>query len=249
MCLHTHSLSGLTSPRLLRPASTSNGTTLPSLVAAFDAGPTYGDSIDLSRTLTPLDDVSALLLTYLDCLPGPIIVRPLLPALLRFCIRSQSPNLQAAQLFLRLLPAPHFSLLVYLLAFLAQVPRYKTVNGWNVKNVAGAFARAVCGSSEEGEGEDVLEWLVRNWDALSMGLFPGAIAPSDEDDLGARIAGLEQQHEMAVRAAYAAGAADERSVFAGEIQALREAWEREGKIMSGIVRRFAEGAPGVDRRW
>ena len=186
----------------------------PTLVAAFNTPPTYGDDVDLA--LASLDDVGALLLTFLDCLPGgivPVWVRGVLGDAVGIyeeghgdggseCAKERQRAIRAAQMTLRLLPATHFSLLVYLLAFLSQIPLYEPWNGWNVRGVARAFARVVVGVgagtgagdvkakekdganrkhlegdvdwvAEEEDAVEVLEWLLANWDDLSDGLFLG----------------------------------------------------------------------------
>jgi RhoGAP domain len=224
---------GLRSSRLLRPPShapipptdtdtnspgRAQSTThhFPELVASFNSEPKYGDDVDLA--LASLDDVSALLLTYLDCLPGgiiPVWVRDVLGDAVGIyeegyrdggseSVRERRRAIRVAQLVLRLLPAAYFSLLVYLLAFLSQIPLYEAWNGWNVRGVARAFARVVVGVgsgasnrdekgkckengmdarhrdddvdwvAEEEDAVEVLEWLLVNWDDLSDGLFLGA---------------------------------------------------------------------------
>jgi RhoGAP domain len=125
-------------------------------VAAFNTPPTYGNNIDLA--LASLDDVGALLLTYLDCLPGgivPVWVRSVLGDAIRIyegngdsgsaSVRERKRAIRAAQLVLRLLPPAHFNLLVYLLGFLSRIPLYEAWNGWNVRGVARTFARVVVG--------------------------------------------------------------------------------------------------------
>ena len=113
-----------------------------------------------------MDDVGALLLTYLDCLPGgilPVWVRGALGDAVGIyeegnsgsdSTRERKRAISAAQLVLRLLPAAEFSLLVYLLAFLSQIPLYEAWNGWNVRGVARAFARVVVGvGAAAGDGD------------------------------------------------------------------------------------------------
>ena len=222
---------GLRSSRLLRPPShtpvtppthtdtksprTTQSPThrFPELVASFNSEPRYGDDVDLA--LASLDDVSALLLTYLDCLPGgiiPVWVRNVLGDAVGIyeegnrdggpeSARERRKAIRVAQLALRLLPPPYFSLLVYLLAFLSQIPLYEAWNGWNVRGVARSFARVVVGVgsgadnrdgkgkhvedgiderhrdddvdwvAEEEDAVEVLEWLLENWDNISEGLF------------------------------------------------------------------------------
>ncbi|KAF8589031.1 hypothetical protein K439DRAFT_494968 [Ramaria rubella] len=181
------------------PSRASTGTehSFPGLIAAFNAPPTYGDDIDLAHA--SMDDVSALLLTFLDCLPGggivPAWARPALGRAMSMDVERDSKDrtndrkhrreaIRAAQMVLRLLPAVQFSLLVYILAFLSQVPLHEAWNGWSRRGVARAFARVVVGVAEGEEGgkevdwvaqeEDavmVLEWLLASWDDLSDGLF------------------------------------------------------------------------------
>ncbi|KAF8510015.1 hypothetical protein JB92DRAFT_463624 [Gautieria morchelliformis] len=174
---------GLRSSRLLRPPShaptkpthtvshcpdhsRSATHSYPALLAAFNTPPTYGNDIDLA--FASLDDVGALLLTYLDCLPGgiiPVWMRRVLGDAVSIyeengdggsaSMRERKRAIRVAQLVLRLLPTTQFNLLAYLLGFLSQVPLYEVWNGWNVRGVARAFARIVVGVGAGARAGDV----------------------------------------------------------------------------------------------
>lgn len=214
-CLLCNLTIGLRSSRLLRPPPHAPSTlshtathtpvqthtathSFPALVAAFNTPPTYGDDVDL--TLASLDDVGALLLTFLDCLPGglvPVWVRGMLGDAVAIyeegngldSTTEQQKAISAARLALRLLPAAQFSLLVYLLAFLSQIPLYEAWNGWNIRGVARAFARVVVGvgggtgagdikgtgKDSQGTGEDHkmrreedMDWVTEEEDAVEQ---------------------------------------------------------------------------------
>ncbi|CAA7269869.1 unnamed protein product [Cyclocybe aegerita] len=101
----------------------------------------------------------------------------------------------AAQLLLHLLPSPHFSLLIYLLAFFSQVVLVRDENGVGIEDVGRMFGARVFGtgggharaentkgkgrskergkSREEGRqrGEAMMVWFLHRWGLISETLF------------------------------------------------------------------------------
>ncbi|KAK8858440.1 hypothetical protein IAR55_002667 [Kwoniella newhampshirensis] len=124
-------------------------------------------------------------------------------------------RITAAQILLRLLPPLHFSLFIYLLAFLGQLPLFPD-NRLNIESISIIFGPAMCAArgkgisglgptvtstrtraagggfdAEEvsdlvGESQGVLSWLLKNWSEISERVL-------DEDDL---ITGVSAPEEI-----------------------------------------------------
>lgn len=105
---------------------------------------------------------------------------------------SEATSILAAQLLLHLLPSPHFSLLVYLLAFFSQVALVREENGVGVEDLSRMFGTRMFGHGREdlpiksdsratkargkekekdGRGEAMMVWFLRRWGPLSETLF------------------------------------------------------------------------------
>lgn len=102
---------------------------------------------------------------------------------------SEATSILAAQLLLHLLPSPHFSLLVYLLAFFSQVALVREENGVGVEDLSRMFGARMFGhgrgdlptkldsrstkarGKENGKGEAMMVWFLRRWGPLSETLF------------------------------------------------------------------------------
>ena len=174
----------------------------------------FGANTSLHLESTP--DICALLSTYLSALPEPI----LLPALFRpiwdwcgldedevdtlelkpFLCRvshsrtrtnpMESTRILIAQLVLHLLPSPHFSLLVYILAFFSQVAMVHEENGVGMEDLARMFGKRIFGGGQSRrrkvsaetamedphqpkkmEGEIMMCWFLKRWSPISEGLF------------------------------------------------------------------------------
>lgn len=101
------------------------------LYSIFNTGPTFGTSLDVGNE--PIHNLCGVLKLYLRELPEPLVHPSIWRALLAFCVEPdpkeviipESARIAAAQILLRLMPPRYFSLLVYLLAFLTQVPKYE----------------------------------------------------------------------------------------------------------------------------
>ncbi|OCF43932.1 hypothetical protein I317_02202 [Kwoniella heveanensis CBS 569] len=106
---------------------------------------------------------------------------------------SLSRKITAAQILLKLLPPLHFSLFIYLLAFLGQLPLFPD-NRLNIESISIIFGPAMCAARNKGisglgptvsssknkdgydpeevselvgKSQSVLAWLLRNWGAIS----------------------------------------------------------------------------------
>ena len=102
---------------------------------------------------------------------------------------TESTHILVAQLVLHLLPSPHFSLLVYVLAFFSQVALVHEENGVGIEDLARMFGGQIFGGGQSRrrkisaeiaiadpheprmEGEVMMCWFLRRWGPLSEGLF------------------------------------------------------------------------------
>ena len=173
----------------------------------------------MSLHLESTPDICALLSTYLSALPEPILLpalfRPIwdwcgleedevnaiqlkpfrrhissVPLSRTYTNPTESTRIQIAQLVLHLLPSPHFSLLVYILAFFSQVAMVHEENGVGVEDLARMFGGRIFGGGQLSrqrktsaeialtdpheprmEGEVMMCWFLRRWGPISEGLF------------------------------------------------------------------------------
>ncbi|ORX40246.1 hypothetical protein BD324DRAFT_679276 [Kockovaella imperatae] len=192
---------GMSQPGIFRLAG--DGHRLSHLIDTYNTSPLYGDGVPLDGE--PVHNLTGLIKRYVRDLPEPILDEAIFPALLKFCATDPVPGepgtppplspeaqITAAQLLLQLLPPPHFSLLMYLLAFLGQLPLFPD-NRLNIDSISIIFGPAVCaprgkgisglGPVPVGRGSDasesdkisalvndsqvVLAWLLKNWGDLS----------------------------------------------------------------------------------
>ncbi|KAK4050465.1 Type II inositol 1,4,5-trisphosphate 5-phosphatase [Microbotryomycetes sp. JL201] len=172
------------------------------LVAIYDSPPDYGEHHDLS--IESIHNVTSLLKKYLRDLPEPILDQRLWRLYLLACVDSAHPSknrVACAQILLRLLPTPNFSLLVYLTAFLSQMPLFPE-NRLTLESVSAIFGPAVMSprpgpstanklqkfvsngmhisgptdtyemsGSNAKKAQDGLLWLLNNWSSVADGLL------------------------------------------------------------------------------
>ncbi|GAA6035932.1 hypothetical protein JCM8097_005172 [Rhodosporidiobolus ruineniae] len=167
------------------------------LVQIYDSPPDYGEHHDLS--IESIHNVTSLLKRYLRDLPEPVLDQRLWRLYLAACVDSQNPlksRIACAQIILRLLPTPNFSLLVYLIAFLSQMPLFPE-NQLSLEAVSGIFgssvmaprpemekkptkgAMVITGPTESFEaigevikkGQEALLWLLNHWSSVADGLL------------------------------------------------------------------------------
>ena len=176
----------------------------------------FGANTSLHLESTP--DICALLSTYLSALPEPMLLPALFRPIWEWCgleedevdelqlkpfqrrISSvplsrtytnptESMRISVAQLVLHLLPSPHFSLLVYILAFFSQVAMVHEENGVGIEDLARMFGSRIFGGGQSKrrklsteiamtdphetrmEGEIMMCWFLRRWGLISEGLF------------------------------------------------------------------------------
>ncbi|GAA6059377.1 hypothetical protein JCM10212_003275 [Sporobolomyces blumeae] len=170
------------------------------LVQIFDSAPDYGEHLDLS--VESIHNVCSLLKKYLHDLPEPILDDRVYRLFLAGCVDSTNSlprRVAAAQVILRLLPTTHFSLLVYLVAFLSQAPLFPS-NPLSLETVSEIFAASIMAPrsdssssslskkpnkgqmiitgptdlSDDASGKkanEALTWLLKNWSAIADGLL------------------------------------------------------------------------------
>ncbi|KAI5481741.1 Rho GTPase-activating protein [Pseudohyphozyma bogoriensis] len=172
------------------------------LTSIYDSAPDYGEHHDLS--IESIHNVTSLLKKYLRELPEPVLDHRLWRLYLAACLESSAPMKQrvaCAQIILRLLPAPNFSLLVYLIAFLSQMPLFpeNRLTLESVSIIFGPAAMSVRGPPSTAakltklvagtmvitgptdttdavgltvkKAQDGLLWLLNNWSAVADGLL------------------------------------------------------------------------------
>ena len=131
---------GMKVPGLMHLAG--EATRVATLVKIFDSAPDYGEHHDLS--IESIHNVTSLLKKYLRDLPEPILDQRLWRLYLSACVDGAIPlraRVACAQIILRLLPTPNFSLLVYLVAFLSQMPLFPE-NRLTLDSVSAIFGPA-----------------------------------------------------------------------------------------------------------
>jgi hypothetical protein len=176
----------------------------------------FGANTSLHLESTP--DICALLSTYLSALPEPVLLPALFRPIWDWCgldedevdtlelkpfrrrmssvslprthiNPTESTRILIAQLVLHLLPSPHFSLLVYILAFFSQVAMVHEENGVGMEDLARMFGGRIFGGGQSRrrklsaeiamedphqprmEGEIMMCWFLRRWSSISEGLF------------------------------------------------------------------------------
>ncbi|GAA5972690.1 hypothetical protein JCM11641_002975 [Rhodosporidiobolus odoratus] len=168
------------------------------LIQIYDSPPDYGEHHDLS--IESIHNATSLLKRYLRDLPEPVLDQRLWRLYLAACVESknsQKSRIACAQIILRLLPTPKFSLLVYLVAFLSQMPLFPE-NKLSLEAVSSIFGSSVMaprptmeqkkpgkgemiitGPTESFEaigqtnkkGQEALLWLLEHWSSIANGLL------------------------------------------------------------------------------
>ncbi|KAM0748145.1 hypothetical protein T439DRAFT_75248 [Meredithblackwellia eburnea MCA 4105] len=167
------------------------------LVDIYNTGPEYGENHDLS--IESIHNTTALLKKYLRDLPEPILDSRVWRLFLSACVDSTAPlrrRIGCCQILIRLLPMPNFSLLVYLVAFLSQIPLFPenalsleatsvifgpSIMSPRVLSAAAKLQKFVSGTSPSEthdivgvtakKAQDGLFWLLLNWSAVADGLL------------------------------------------------------------------------------
>lgn len=204
---------GIYRPGLFRDLP--NRLRLISLIETFNTPPLHNQSPSLRAESTA--DVCALLSTYLNSLPEPLIPPSLFACFREWCVLPSARREEArreytgpqwimawasrdeddersraeiavAQTLLHLLPAKQFSLFVYLCAFFAQVPLCPE-NGITYEDIGGLFGEALVGGEDRSQARELLVWFLRRWKSIAEGLLGGEEALFDglEDVLHALV--------------------------------------------------------------
>lgn len=179
------------------------------LTKAFDLPPTYGDGLDLEWE--PMHNLTGLVKRWVRDLPEPVLDEGLLAAFMEFCVgadgtrptlgsddthvsnKVSTVQMKAAQILLKLLPPLHFSLCIYLLAFLGQLPLFPD-NKLSIESISTIFGPALCAPRSAGvpgigpsaqanpqpeatndrdgkraghDSQRVLAWLLIHWSTIS----------------------------------------------------------------------------------
>lgn len=200
----------MSQPGIFRLAG--DGTRISHLTKVFNLPPLYGDSLSIVNE--PIHNLTGLVKRYIRDLPEPILDESLFQAFLSFCAEPEpgalvlplTTRISAAQILLKLLPPLHFSLLIYPLAFLGQLPLFPD-NRLNVESISIIFGPAICAARGKGisglgmgasggklshdpdvvsnlvnQSQATLAWLLRNWAAISEKVLD---PPFDDDEADA----------------------------------------------------------------
>lgn len=224
----------MSQPGIFRLAG--DGTRISHLTKVFNLPPLYGDSLSVSSE--PIHNLTGLVKRYIRDLPEPILDESLFPAFMAFCIdspestsvgqaghsgadgtvsppvttptspRSLETRITAAQILLRLLPPVHFSLFIYLLAFLGQLPLFPD-NRLNIESISIIFGPAMIAARGRGvaglgpnsantktrpgdmspeaisdvvnNSQTVLSWLLNHWSSISEKVLESYDTPLTPD--------------------------------------------------------------------
>ncbi|SCZ91339.1 BZ3500_MvSof-1268-A1-R1_Chr1-2g01344 [Microbotryum saponariae] len=190
-------LSGMNVPGLL--VNHGESSRVAKLVAIYNTAPEYGEQHDLS--IESIHNVTALLKKYLRDLPEPVLDQRLWKLFLSACVYSTNSikvRVTSAQVILRLLPTPNFSLLVYMVAFLSQIPLFpeNRISLESVSHIVGAMLMSprdpspqsqskgskllahitgptdtIDSSANAKRAEEALLWLLKHWSLVADGLL------------------------------------------------------------------------------
>ncbi|KNZ53116.1 uncharacterized protein VP01_333g12 [Puccinia sorghi] len=152
------------------------------LAESFDLAPLHPGAIDLGSE--DIHVLCSLFKRYLRALPEPLMSRELFHILWSFCVRERKSAkaghaknaIAAAQCLLRLMPARPFSLLIYVVAFLSQIPLFPQCQ-FSSTGIAKIFGPALFGSrtqrnpTSDERAIQALQWVLDNWNALTDGLL------------------------------------------------------------------------------
>lgn len=137
------------------------------MMDAFSNGYNYGDETDSPVNTASVADICHLFRYFLDSLPAPPLEHLAFRALTDICVipstverrelekngetlsaahalETEEFRIVMAKLILRLLPVSHFSALIYLLAFLSQLPLCSAAN-LTIAKLSVMFGPSVCG--------------------------------------------------------------------------------------------------------
>ncbi|KAJ7880055.1 hypothetical protein B0H14DRAFT_3434797 [Mycena olivaceomarginata] len=159
------------------------------LIGGFDSEPLFGATMVLNCPYE-LREVYALLTTYLFALPEPVLSSEMFEAIWAWCVLPslrrtdfleddtrvgrQAPTdagTRIAQLLLRLLPLPNFSLLVYMMGFFQRLPHMVTEDVGRAVFAGGGAKQANASDGRAERAETMLRWFLDRWEAIFEELF------------------------------------------------------------------------------
>ncbi|PLW37827.1 hypothetical protein PCANC_21678 [Puccinia coronata f. sp. avenae] len=171
---------GMETPGFMRIAGKAER--IDALAESFDHAPLNPDAINLGSE--DIHVLCSLFKRYLRALPEPVMSRDLFHILWSFCVRERKSTnaghlkatIAAAQCILRLMPTRAFSLLIYVVAFLSQIPLFPQCKFSSI-GISKIFGPALFGSRTQRNPTSVeraihaLQWILENWNALTEGLL------------------------------------------------------------------------------
>ncbi|KAF8216724.1 hypothetical protein K438DRAFT_1797714 [Mycena galopus ATCC 62051] len=166
-----------------------------SLIGTFDSEPLFGATTPLNCP-SELREVCALLTTYLFALPEPVLSSEMFEAIWAWCVlpslrstdflddgaeddtlrvNRHAPadaTVHIAQLLLRLLPLPNFSLIVYMMGFFQRLPHMVSEDVGRAVFAGSCHAKSSKASDGRAErAATMLRWFLERWEAIFDELF------------------------------------------------------------------------------
>jgi hypothetical protein len=190
-------LAGFNPPRQPKP----DRDRLLALIGGFDSEPLFGATMVLNCPYE-LREVYALLTTYLFALPEPVLSSEMFEAIWAWCVLPslrrtdfleddtrvgrQAPTdagTRIAQLLLRLLPLPNFSLLVYMMGFFQRLPHMVTEDVGRAVFAGGGAKQANASDGRAERAETMLRWFLDRWEAIFEELFSSPLEFQQSDNI------------------------------------------------------------------
>ncbi|KAI9627197.1 hypothetical protein KEM48_009970 [Puccinia striiformis f. sp. tritici PST-130] len=171
---------GMGTPGFMRIAGKAER--IDALTEAFESAPHDRDAVDLAEE--DIHVLCSLFKRFLRALPEPLMSRELFHILWSFCVRQRKSKtvghnqktISVAQCVMRLMPPRPFSLLIYVVAFLSQIPLFPTskISSAGIAKIFGPAlfgARTQRNSTSDERPIEALEWVLENWNFLTEGLL------------------------------------------------------------------------------
>ncbi|KAJ6619941.1 hypothetical protein B0H10DRAFT_2216491 [Mycena sp. CBHHK59/15] len=168
------------------------------LISDFDSEPHFGSQTPLDCS-SELREIYVLLTTYLFALPEPILSSEMFEAIWAWCVlpslrstdflvdenhpRCHVPSeagVRVAQILLRLLPLPNFSLVVYMMGFFQRLPN---MGNEDVARAVFVGRSATQPQRTDGRAERagmMMRWFLDRWDGISKALLPPPVGVHEE---------------------------------------------------------------------
>ncbi|KAI8456820.1 hypothetical protein BY996DRAFT_6412100 [Phakopsora pachyrhizi] len=174
---------GMKTPGLMK--NLGNSTRIKQLSRDFSQSPEFGEGLDVGQE--DIHVLAGLLKRYLRSLPEPVMKRAHFEVIWRSCLdRSSRLNLKledkilVVQCVMRLMNPRGYSLLIYVVAFLSQIPLFEE-NQLDTAGLVKIFGPPLLSYrimtdlaqelEEDQRSREVLHWIINHWNAITVGLL------------------------------------------------------------------------------